>query len=804
MLDRNDARITAYAMGELDEAGRAEVERAIAADPSLADEIGAIRDMGTLLQQGLNAEPVLPVIARSSPRRRVFGIAAVAAACLAIGFGGGMLARQGIGGQDIATNAPQLGFVVPTTQPLNATELRKVARAFAEMGRYGEAIVVVDQILAIDPTDEYATGVRPLLMDRLHNERQKQIRDEWYTSLAKQLIESEQKNVPYADILNYPQDWPTLATARAPQANAPAAPARLYQYNAVENGSTVVFGGATASDPAEQFRSAVTLNGPVPTTPAQPVITGVRRAAGEVPQLARERGLALKADLADVDVDGIADAPALIQRQFDAPEPPSTELYDRVIDNPFLTVSANPLSTFSVDVDTASYSNIRRMLRAGQLPPADAVRIEEMINYFHYDDAPPKDGKPFATHIEVASAPWAPSNRLVRVALKGQIIQNEQRPPSNLVFLIDVSGSMNQPNKLPLLKDSLAKLVGELRDTDTVSIVVYAGNSGLVLPATPASDKATIYSALDKLEAGGSTNGGQGIALAYDTAQQQFIKDGTNRVILCTDGDFNVGITDRAELLKLVEDRAKGGVYLTILGFGMGNYKDATMEELSNKGNGNYAYIDTHREAEKVFIEQLSGTLVTIAKDVKLQIEFNPSKVASYRLIGYENRILAAEDFNDDRKDAGDIGAGHSVVALYEIVPAEQVSAGDAMAVDPLRYQTPATRVEDAKIASELLTVKLRYKSPDSPAEPGTSQLIETPVVDTGKSFEQTSEAFRWTTAVAAAGMTLRNSPHRGTASLEMALQIADKAMTVDPGHHRQEFVSLLKTAQALSGNPQK
>ena len=364
---------------------------------------------------------------------------------------------------------------------------------------------------------------------------------------------------------------------------------------------------------------------------------------------------------------------------------PNTEDYEHVVDNPFLRVRDEPLSTFSVDVDTASYANVRRFLDHGTLPPKDAVRIEEMLNYFPYDDPPPTGDAPVAVHVEAAACPWSQGHRLARIGLTARPVGREGRPPSNLVFLIDVSGSMTDANKLPLLKSALRAMVGRLGENDRVAIVVYAGASGLVLPSTSCQEKAKIVAALDGLESGGSTNGGAGIQLAYDQAVANFLNGGTNRVILATDGDFNVGIASQGELVRMIEAKAKSGVFLTVLGVGMGNLKDATLEQLADKGNGHYAYIDSLREARKVLVEELGSTLVTVAKDVKVQVEFNPAKVGAYRLIGYENRLLRAQDFNDDTKDAGEVGAGHHVTALYELVPPGK--EGDIPAVDPLEFQ---------------------------------------------------------------------------------------------------------------------
>ena len=472
----------------------------------------------------------------------------------------------------------------------------------------------------------------------------------------------------------------------------------------------------------------------------------------------------------------------------------NTESYASVTDNPFLAATENPLSTFSIDVDTASYANVRRFLTANQLPPPDAVRIEELVNYFSYNYPQPKGDVPFSVNVEIAGCPWTEGHRLVRVGLKGREIARDQRLPSNLVFLIDVSGSMDEPAKLPLLKESLKLLTRQLNENDHVSIVVYAGAAGMVLPETSGSDKATILRALDKLEAGGSTHGSAGIKLAYETATENFIKGGVNRVILCTDGDFNVGVTSQGELTRIIQAKAKSGVFLSVLGFGMGNYKDSTMEMLADKGNGNYAYIDNLNEGRKVLVEQMSGTLVTIAKDVKIQIEFNPAQVNSYRLIGYENRLLAKEDFNNDKKDAGEIGAGHTITALYEVVPAG-MTPDETPGVDPLKYQKPA-KPAAASHSDELLTLKLRYKQPDG----DTSRLLSTPIKDADKSYNRASTDFKFAAAVAEFGMLLRHSPYAGEASLDTAWEHAKSSLGKDPEGYRAEFLTLVETAQRLTG----
>jgi Ca-activated chloride channel family protein len=476
----------------------------------------------------------------------------------------------------------------------------------------------------------------------------------------------------------------------------------------------------------------------------------------------------------------------------------NTEAYDTIAENVFLTARENPLSTFSIDVDTASYANVRRFLQNDRLPPAGAIRTEELLNYFSYDDPQPEGNSPFSVTLEVSRAPWDSSRELVRIGLKGREIPASDRGPANLVFLIDVSGSMDQPDKLPLLKRSLAALVENLSPKDRVAIVVYAGSSGLVLPSTPGTEKSRILEALERLRARGSTNGGEGIRLAYQTAREYFLPEGNNRVILCTDGDFNVGTTSQSELVRLIEKERASGVFLSVLGFGSGNLKDSTMEKLADKGNGNYAYIDSITEGRKVLVEQMNATLFTIAKDVKIQVEFNPVRVAGYRLIGYENRLLAKEDFNDDKKDAGEIGAGHSVTALYEIIPAGQ-PLPNRPSVDPLKYQAaenPSSEILNPKSA-ELLTLKLRYKAPDG----DTSKLLEVPLAAPEiPAFEQASSDFQFAAAVAAFGMKLRGSPAAGDIGWDDLKKIVRRNLGDDPGSYRAEFLTLLEKASRLPG----
>ncbi|RYY30808.1 MAG: DUF3520 domain-containing protein [Chitinophagaceae bacterium] len=522
------------------------------------------------------------------------------------------------------------------------------------------------------------------------------------------------------------------------------------------------------------------------------------------------------------------------QPQHEAP-PLDREGYDAITENGFKTVGQDPLSTFSIDVDAASYSNVRRMLNMGQLPPAGAVRIEEMINYFKYDYKVPVKDEPFSINTEIAACPWNNDHQLVSIGLQGKLIPSGNLPASNLVFLIDVSGSMEDQNKLPLVQQSLKLLVDQLREKDRVALVVYAGNAGLVLPSTSGEEKIKIKDAIDRLSAGGSTAGGAGIKLAYKTARENFIKGGNNRIILCSDGDFNVGVSSDAALEEMIETERKSGVFLTILGYGMGNYQDAKMQKLAGKGNGNHAYIDNLSEARKVLVKEFGGTLFAIAKDVKLQIEFNPANVQAYRLVGYENRVLNKEDFNDDLKDAGELGSGHTVTALYEIIPVG-IESRFIKSVDKLKYQRDNTGSKSTRnnnssnnsnnsnnksskssntntntntnnnknsintsgngsgAAGEMMTIKFRYKKPDG----DVSSLITHPVTFTSASISKTSENFRFAAAVAQFGMLLRNSEYKQQSSYQNTWTLAKDALGKDDEGYRSEFLKMIRNAQAL------
>ncbi|MEM0993096.1 MAG: von Willebrand factor type A domain-containing protein [Bacteroidota bacterium] len=470
-----------------------------------------------------------------------------------------------------------------------------------------------------------------------------------------------------------------------------------------------------------------------------------------------------------------------------------TEDYHRINENRFYTVQKEPQSTFSIDVDAAAYSNMRRFLQNGQLPPKDAVRIEELINYFNYDYPEPQDEHPFAVIIEVSDCPWETDHRLLHIGLQGKKIVTDHLPASNLVFLIDVSGSMQAKNKLPLLKSSFELLLDQLRPDDRVAIVTYAGSSGLVLPSTSGKEKEKMLTAINHLRAGGSTAGAAGIQLAYQVAIENFIEGANNRVILATDGDFNVGMSSDAELVRLIEEKRESGVFLTVLGYGMGNYKDNKMQQLASKGNGNHAYIDDVIEAQKVLVNEFGGTMFTIAKDVKIQIEFNPKQVAGYRLIGYENRLLENEDFEDDTKDAGELGAGHTVTALYEIIPTGVKSKHLGKDTE-LKYQKIKTK-PNKKYDNELSTVALRYKAPDGKK----SKLITAVALDSNNALANTSNNFRFSVAVAEFGMLLRDSEYKADANYEQVLELAKQSKGLDPNAYRAQFIDLVKQAQALA-----
>ncbi len=485
----------------------------------------------------------------------------------------------------------------------------------------------------------------------------------------------------------------------------------------------------------------------------------------------------------------------IIQKEQPAIEetrPFNTESYAHIPENDFKEVLENPLSTFSIDVDRASYSNCRRYLNRGQIPPPGSIRIEEFVNYFDYDYPQPDDKDPFSVNTEIGPCPWNPEHKLLHIGLQGKSIEQEKLPPANLVFLLDVSGSMRSSYKLPLLKSAFKLLINQLREEDMVSIVTYAGSSGLVLPPTSGSNKQKIRDALDQLSAGGSTAGASGIQLAYQVAQENFLRKGNNRVILATDGDFNVGLSSDAALVQLIEEKRNKGVFLSVLSFGSGNYQDTKMEQLADNGNGNYAYIDNIKEAKKTLVNEMGSTLFTIAKDVKLQLEFNPNHVQAYRLLGYENRVLKKEDFNNDKKDAGDIGAGHSVTAVYELIPANSKNSQALLtSVDPLKYQK-TKKLSNAANSSEWATVKLRYKKPDS----NTSKLLSVTVDDTDSSLRQTSDNYRLSAGIIAYAMLLKKSKYTQDCTYQMAIELIESLSQKD--EYKKELLGLIEIAAQL------
>jgi Ca-activated chloride channel homolog len=560
---------------------------------------------------------------------------------------------------------------------------------------------------------------------------------------------SQRQNLPSAPVEAVPEPSVEMDLAQQPVGAIPVAP------------PSASLDGNYAGMP----RTRLALNPSAPPAP-MPMTRGFNSGAGET-----------------------SEPPARYRQEF------NTATYDKVEENPFLPAATNPLSTFSIDVDTASYANVRRFINSGSLPPKDAVRVEEMINYFSYDYREPEGDKPFSIDLDATSCPWEPSHRLLRIGLKGREVANEKRPASNLVFLLDVSGSMMPAERLPLVKNAMRLLVDKLGEKDRVAIVVYAGGSGLVLNSTSGSEKEKILRALEELKAGGSTNGADGIELAYKVAADNFINGGVNRVILATDGDFNIGVTNQGDLIRLIEQKAKTGVFLSVLGVGTDNLKDSTMQKLADKGNGNYAYLDSVDEARKVLVQQINGTLMTIAKDVKIQVEFNPARVASYRLIGYEKRMLRKEDFNNDKVDAGEIGAGHTVTALYEVVPAGAGAvdpAGSVPPVDPLKYGT--NKADTTNGSQEVVTVKLRYKKPDGE----TSELTERSLVDNGSKFENAAPDLKFAAAVAEFGMLLRDSPYKGKGSFGAVIEWAREGKGRDLAGYRAGFIEMAREAQTL------
>ena len=730
-----DALLTAHALGQLDGDEQAVVERLLA-DPGQHEERRTVDEISRVAA-ALRAVQTTNDVPRSPTLRRAV-VAAIAAN----------------GGQ--AERGPLESDVAVAPQPARS--------------RFGRGLALAASLLAAVLVMVTAALVRPLeLQPRLVREiaqRRSEVRTEGVATarqeraVLERLVREQSAGKP-SEVKADAASEQLASEKRSATEQVDKSPNRL-KGNAG--------GYAMPAAPADIAMAAA----PAP---------GARRSAAE--RDARE-------DARELEMSSVGGQ----RKQQDAQ---AGERYARFNENRPRISSEQPLSTFSIDVDTASYANVRRFLSSGRLPPPDAVRIEEMVNYFRYDYPQPVGDKPFSVTLEAAECPWHSGRRLVRIGLEGRDIDRRERPAGNLVFLIDVSGSMAAANKLPLVKQALAMLVEELTENDSVAIVTYAGDAGVKLPATSGDQKGKILAVIESLSSGGSTHGSAGINLAYEQAAERFIPGGANRVILATDGDLNVGVTSDEALVDLIKQKAAGGTFLTVLGFGEGNLQDTKMEKIADNGNGVYAYIDGAREARKVLVEQLTGSTITIAKDVKIQVEFNPAQVASYRLIGYENRIMAAADFRNDRKDAGEIGAGHSVTALYEIELVGDGGEGSAGA-EPLKYQPPQPKpapeaaVVDGETSRELLTVKLRWKKPDCDA----STLYEVTLVDRGGAFEQASADLRFAGAVAAFGMVLRNSEYKGEATLPLVAKIAAGALGPDRGGYRAEFLDLVRKAETL------
>ena len=739
-----DTLLTAHALGQLEGDEQAVVERLLA-DPGRHEERRTVDEIGRLAA-ALRAGRTNNDLPRSPTLRRAV-VAAIAAN----------------GGQ--AERGPLESDIAVAPQPARS--------------RFGRGLALAASLLAAVLVMVTAVLVRPLeLQPRVVREiaqRRSELRTEGVATTLQERV------VPDQSVLEQSAGKPSNAKAEA--ASEQLASEKRPATEQVDK----------SKDRLGAARGTAMPAAPAPMMAANSLrareADAVERGAAPAPGARRSAG---DRDARELEMPSVGGQ----RKQQDAQ---AGERYARFDENRPRTSSEQPLSTFSIDVDTASYANVRRFLTSGRLPPPDAVRIEEMVNYFRYDYPQPVGDRPFSVTLEAAECPWHSGRRLVRIGLEGRDIDRRERPAGNLVFLIDVSGSMAAANKLPLVKQALAMLVEELTENDSVAIVTYAGDAGVKLPATSGDQKGKILAAIESLSTGGSTHGSAGINLAYEQAAERFIPGGVNRVILATDGDLNVGVTSDEALVDLIKQKAAGGTFLTVLGFGEGNLQDAKMEKIADNGNGIYAYIDGAREARKVLVEQLTGSTITIAKDVKIQVEFNPAQVASYRLLGYENRIMAAEDFRNDRKDAGEIGAGHSVTALYEIELVGDGGEGSAGA-EPLKYQPPQPKpaaeaaLVDGETSRELLTVKLRWKQPEGDA----STLDEVPLVDRGGAFEQASADLRFAGAVAAFGMVLRNSEYKGEATLPMVAKIAAGALGPDRGGYRAEFLDLVRKAETL------
>ncbi len=846
-LDENDPRLTAYALDELDAAERETVEKFLAENPAARGAVEEIRETIAMLREEFEGESALVLgasqraaVLENAPETdgaeskivrpkgfsrvsRFLGVAAVAACLCAVSVVGLRHYMEQASRPPVASEASRAIVAEEDRRDRSGAKVERGdeekadARLFkqAAPGRAmePESLALAPEesaeapvVPAPDPTRSRAAGSLESAPGELARDERERLKT----------ITRSKPAAPEADAAGLP----------SPAVTAPADPAAVARKKetlrpmAAAPGTIVTDGALMVPAPSLSDQGFQDGFGTEDTG------DGFGGAPNRESELARNnqpearRRIALPpAPAAPADPSG-ADAAAVESKlstvsRRDARTQNRTvggEQYAPLVDNPFVSTWDNNVSTFSIDVDNASYSNIRRMVtRNHQLPPKDAVRVEEMINYFDYDYPQPADGRPFSVNLEVASCPWEKDARLVRIGLKGLEMHPDKRPPSNLVFLIDVSGSMSSDDKLPLLQSAMMALVDALNEDDSIAIVVYAGNSGLVLDSTSGDLKGKIKDALAKLQSGGSTNGGQGIELAYATAKQHFIEGGVNRVVLATDGDFNVGVTNHESLVGMVEEKAKNDrVFLTVLGFGQGNLNDHMLEQIADKGNGNYFYIDNAKEGQRVLVDRLSATLVTIAKDVKIQVDFNPAKVARYRLIGYANRMMENREFLDDSKDAGEIGAGHTVTALYQILPAgtetalaEEEEAKAKVEENPSKYlkSDTATEVDKAQAqelipSDELLTVGLRYKQPEADESEG----FEVGLVDPGTRWEEAGGDYRFAASVAGYGMLLRDSEYKGQLNYDLVLELADEGKGSDPHGLRAEFIDLVKASKELAG----
>ncbi len=812
----DDPRLTAYALGELNDTEKAEVEAFLNENEAARNEVAKIREAAQWLSAELGAEApaglseleqarILDQARKAKPARRVhwrrWAVAVMIPFVLSVGLLGYLWATTNAGvvspfvytlgeptffDKAVALRWRWHNTLAELWAPSTPATGTQVASVSANAPKVGAEIHDL-KLSMTAPKDINGNGAP---VPAVAPAKAPQSNDPWNTIGTKTMSQQPVIGMP-DEVAQVSASAPAPA---APPAEAPAAQGASGGLQDVQVGGNLqVRGNYSASK--EEKAKAIRLNAQAPAVPES--VSGQLRALGYGGIGANAPAVSQPAPEKSKPAEPTQNFLAYV-RPVPPPTPvPNAESYPVLPENTFQRVSDAPLSTFGLDVDTASYANVRRFLTQGTLPPGEAVRIEELVNYFKYDYPKPEGDAPFSVTVDAHPCPWAPTHTLARIGVRGRELNTETRPPANLVFLIDVSGSMGDADKLPLLKKGMALLTQTVTANDRVSIVTYASGTGVALYPTPGDNKAAIENIINGLQAGGSTNGEGGIQQAYDLARRAFIQGGVNRVILATDGDFNVGVSDTGTLVGMIEQQAKTGVALSVLGFGQGNLKDERLMALADKGNGNYAYIDSFQEARKALLEQATGTLFTIARDVKIQVEFNPGRVGAYRLLGYEKRMLAAQDFNDDRKDAGEIGAGHTVTALYELVPPGE--AINPPQTDPLKYQanTAPAPAPPATDSPEMMTVKLRFKPPTG----DVSTRFDVPVPATIVTAE-TRPDFQFASAVAAFGMLLRHSSFAGTATMDMVINLAQQGKGADGEGLRAEFINLARTASALLGTP--